>query len=264
MERATVGGIDVAYQRAGSGPPLTLLHGFIADSRYWRPQIEDLSRDFDVIAWDTPGCGRSSDPPEPFGMPEYAHCLAEFLDSLGVESTHIVGLSWGGTLAQEFYGRHRERVISLVLADTYAGWKGSLSAEAVEDRVARCQRDSELPPHEWVPGWIPELLTDDAPEELRREVVSALSDFHPAGYRVMTRAVADADTSHLHQHIRVPTLLIWGEDDRRSPVAVGEAIRDGIPGSRLVSIPGAGHLSSAEQPERFNAAVREFCHPISN
>jgi len=191
-------------------------------------------------------------------MAEYADCLAEFLHALGSGPAHIVGLSWGGALAQEFYRRHPGGVRSLVLVDTYAGWKGSLSNEVVQERIARCQRDSELPADEWVPGWIPELLTSGAPEELGREVVSIMSDFHPAGYRVMTRALADTDTRDLLPLIRVPALLVWGEDDRRSPVSVARAMADSIPGARLVVIGKAGHLSSAEQPERFNAEVRDF------
>jgi len=192
-------------------------------------------------------------------MAEYADCLAAFLDALGSGPAHMVGLSWGGTLAQEFYRRHPGGVRSLVLADTYAGWKGSLTEEMVQDRIARCQRDSELPADEWVPGWIPELLTSGAPEELRREVISVMSDFHPAGYRLMTQVLADTDTRDLLPSIGVPTLLLWGEDDRRSPLSVAEAIRNSIPGARLVVIQNAGHLSSAEQPARFNAEIRGFC-----
>jgi pimeloyl-ACP methyl ester carboxylesterase len=61
-------GLRIAYRRSGTGPTLVLLHGFIADGRVWRTQIDDFSRDFDVIAWDAPGCGQSSDTPEDFSM----------------------------------------------------------------------------------------------------------------------------------------------------------------------------------------------------
>src|SRR3989304_5303996 len=146
-----INGLHIAYERAGDGPSLVLLHGFIQDSRYWRPQIKDLSRDFTVIAWDTPGCGQSSDPPKDFTLADYADCLADFLASLGTGEMHIVGLSWGGTLAQCFYWRDRRNGRSLGLAATDAGWKGSLTEEMVQERIARCRRDSELPADEWVP-----------------------------------------------------------------------------------------------------------------
>ncbi|MGH2404382.1 MAG: alpha/beta fold hydrolase [bacterium] len=262
MLSATVNGLKIAYHRAGEGPPLLLLHGFIQDSRYWRPQIEDLSRDFSVIACDIPGCGGSGDPPTRWGMPDFADCLAAFLRAIDAAPVHIVGLSWGGILAQELYRRHWEAVRSLVLADTYAGWKGSLPQEAVAERIARCERDCLRPPDEWVPGWMPELLTAQAPEELRRDVLAMMSDLHPVGYRIMTHALAHCDTRDVLPAIAVPALLVWGAEDGRSPVSVGEAMQQRIPGAKMIVIENAGHLSSAEQPELFNAAVLDFLHSV--
>ncbi|MEO7667317.1 MAG: alpha/beta hydrolase [Dehalococcoidia bacterium] len=264
METATVNGVDIAYQLQGYGPPIVLLHGIIGDSREWRPQIEDLSRDFTVVAWNAPGCGQSSDPAETSSLEDYVDCLAGLLEFLGAMPAHITGLSWGGTFAQEFYRRRPELVRSLILADTYAGWRGSLPPEIVEERLASCMRESEMRPEEFVPKWIPGLLTDLASESLRREVTEIMSDFHPVGYRVMARALADVDTRDLLPEIRVPTLLIWGEDDRRAPVSVGKEMCDSIPGASIVVIPNAGHLSNVEQADQFNAAVREFCQSISN
>jgi pimeloyl-ACP methyl ester carboxylesterase len=234
-----------------------LLHGFICDSRAWRPQIEEFSRDFDVVAWDAPGCGTSSDPGEEFTMGEFADCLAALLDSLAVSAAHLLGLSWGGTLALEFHRQYPGRVRSLTLADTYAGWTGSLGAEAARQRLERCLRESQLPAAEWVPQWVPEAFSKGAPPELLEEYASIMSDFHPVGFRAMSRAVTP-DFRDALRVVSVPTLLIWGGEDSRSPVACGEDMRGLIPGSRLVVIPEAGHVSNFEQPERFNAAVREF------
>jgi pimeloyl-ACP methyl ester carboxylesterase len=85
------------------GPALVLLHGFGIDSRVWKPQIKSLSSRFTIIAWDAPGAGHSSDPPPSFGLNDWATCLATLLDSVGIKKAHILGLSWGGILAQEFY-----------------------------------------------------------------------------------------------------------------------------------------------------------------
>lgn len=253
----TVNGLRIAYQRAGKGPPLVLLHGFISDSRAWRYQIDGLSSDFDVVAWDTPGCGGSSDTDEEFAMTEYADCMAAFLDRVGVTSSHFCGISWGGTLALEFYRRYPERVRSLILADAYAGWAGSLGEDAAEQRLARCLRESELPPEEWGRQWAPEAFSRGAPESMIEEYSAIMWDFHPVGFRAMSRAFV-GDFSDILGGVAVPTLLLWGEGDSRSPVQVGEAMRDRIPGSVLTVILGAGHVSNIEQPEAFNAAVREF------
>ena len=261
MNTVVLNALRIAYQRAGSGPPLVLLHGFISDSRVWGPQIDDLSRDFDVIAWDCPGCGESSDPPEEFTMAEFADCLRELLDHLGVASAHLLGLSWGGTLALEFNRKHPDRVRSLILSGAYAGWTGSLGAEAAERRLARCLRESELPAGEWVPRWAPEAFSSRAPKQLLDEYASIMADFHPVGFRAMSRALTP-DFRNLLPRVNVPTLLIWGDGDTRSPLSVGQAMCDSIRGARLVVIPSAGHVSNMEQPQAFNAEVRDFLRHV--
>jgi pimeloyl-ACP methyl ester carboxylesterase len=257
--RADVDGLSVAYWRAGHGPALVLLHGFLFDSRAWRPQLEELSSDFTVIAWDAPGAGRSSDPPEPFALSAWAECLAGLLDAAEIERAHLAGLSWGGLVAQEFYRRDRDRVLSLVLADTYAGWRGSLGPTTAEERLAACLRDSALPAEELVSRYLPGMHSGSASPEVRDELATIMSDFHPAGFRLMARSLAESDTRDLLRDVRVPTLLLWGEADARSPVGVAHGLEKLIPGARLSVIPGAGHLSNVEAPPRFNAEVRAFC-----
>ncbi len=95
------------------------------------------------------------------------------------------------------------------------------------------------------------------------ELASVLSDFRPAAFRLAARAAAAADTRDLLGRIEVPTLLLWGEHDARSPVAVGERMRDAIPGARLSVIADAGHMSNLEQPDRFNEEVLEFCRGLA-
>jgi pimeloyl-ACP methyl ester carboxylesterase len=264
MIRAEVNGLSVAYERTGDGPGLLLLHPLTHDSRGWRPQLDGLADQFTVIAWDAPGAGQSSDPPETFGIVDWADCLAGLLDAAGVHHADIVGLSWGGLMAQEFYRRHAPRVRSLVLADTYAGWKGSLPEPIPEERLAACLRDASLPPNEFVPRYLPGMFGKSPPQEARDELARIMSDFHPVGFRLMATALAHADTLDLLPKIHVPTLLVWGDADVRSPLTVARQMRDAIPGARLAVIPGAGHVSNLEEPARFNAEVRAFCLTVGN
>jgi len=259
MVRTEVNGLSVAYERTGDGPALVLLHGFSHDSRVWRPQLESLRDQFTLIAWDAPGAGRSADPPETYGIADWADCLAALLEGAGVQRAHILGLSWGGLLAQEFYRRHAARVASLVLADTYAGWTGSLPAPIPTERLAACLRDASLPPREFALRYLPGMFSESAPLEIREELANVMSDFHPAGFRLMATALAHADTRDLLPNIQVPTLLIWGEADARSPLAVADQFHAAIAGARLVVIPRAGHVSNLEAPAQFDAAVRDFC-----
>ncbi len=199
-----------------------LLHGFLCDSRCWRAQLAGLADDFKVVAWDAPGAGASPDPDEPFTITDWAHALADFLDAVGITRTHLLGLSWGGMLAQELFRLHPSRVDRLLLADTYAGWKGSLPQEAVEQRRARCYRDALRPAREVVSEWVPKDFFVNASPELAAEMAG------------------------------------WGEGDARSPLSVAEQFHAAIRGSELRVIPGAGHVSNMEKPEDFNARVLEF------
>lgn len=254
-----VDGHSIAYREAGEGAPLVLLHGFLCDSRCWRRQLAGLSDRFRVVAWDAPGAGSSSDPTDTFTTESYARCLAGFLGRIGIESTHVLGLSWGGILAQEFYRLYPERLRSLVLADTYAGWKGSLPEAACNERLASCLRDSTGSPDALVAKFLPGLFTDAAPQDLLEELSVIVRQFHPAGFRLMSLSSAEMDTRALLPNITVPTLVLWGDDDRRSPMHVAEQLRAAIPGAELAIIANAGHVSNMEQPDAFNGHVRRFC-----
>jgi pimeloyl-ACP methyl ester carboxylesterase len=168
-------------------------------------------------------------------------------------------LSWGGVLAQEFYRRHPARVSRLVLADTYAGWKGSFPATVVEQRLSRCEHDSRLPRAEFVARWVPEMFSAAASPALLAELATVFADFHPHGFRLMARSLAETDTRGFLPGITVPTLLLWGKHDTRSPASVAEELHNTIPHCELHLIPDAGHVSNMEQPDTFNAHVRRFC-----
>jgi pimeloyl-ACP methyl ester carboxylesterase len=180
---------------------------------------------------------------------------------MGIGPGHIVGLSWGGIVAQEFYRLYSPRVLGFVFADTYAGWKGSFSESVAQQRLERCCRESFLPPEEFVPLWVPkEFFSPAASSALADEMAAVVADFHPLGFRLMAQALADTDSAGLLSTIAVPTLLLWGDSDARSPVdVVGAQFRDAIPRAELVVIENAGHVCNMERPEEFNAHVRRFC-----
>jgi pimeloyl-ACP methyl ester carboxylesterase len=251
--------LAVAYQQAGNGPALVLLHGFSMDSRAWHPQLEGLSDVFTVVAWDAPGAGQSQDPPDRFDIGDWAVMLAGVLDATGIRQAHVIGLSWGGLLAQEFYRRYASRLISLVLVDTYAGWAGSLGQQLADQRLQAAVNDSTLAPADFVQKYLPDMFSDTAGEEVRRELGAIMADFHPRGFRLMAAALAHADTRPLLATIHVPTLLVWGDADKRSPLSGGQAMLSAIPGARLEVLTGAGHLSNLERPSEFNDVVRNFC-----
>lgn len=122
---------------------------------------------------------------------------------------------------------------------------------------------SSRPPGEFVPKYLPGMFGESPPQAVREELASIMSDFHPVGFRLMATALAHADTRDLLPNIRVPTLLVWGGADVRSPTSVAHQLHGAIPGARLAIIPGAGHVSNLEAPGRFNAEVRDFCLSVT-
>lgn len=261
MDHVEVAGLRVAYERAGQGPPLVLLHGFVGDGRgTWRHQIDALSDEFTVVAWDGPGSGGSSDPPESFRLSDYADCLGGFVAALGLERPHVVGLSFGGALALELYRRQPLIPRSLVLAGAYAGWAGSLPPALTGQRLRLSLALSDLPPAQLLDAMLPTMFSATAPAERVEEFAASMSQFHPAGLRAMARACAQADLRGMLGGIDAPTLLLYGDKDVRAPLDVGADLHAAIPGSRLVVLQGVGHVSPVEAAERFNREVRSFLH----
>jgi pimeloyl-ACP methyl ester carboxylesterase len=262
VQLVATNGLEIAYERVGEGPPLVFVHGAAEDSRTWQPQLAGLSDEFTVVAWDEPGAGRSSRPPAGFGLAAYAHALAALIDALALGPAHVAGLSWGGTVALELYRHHPERVATLVLADTYAGWKGSLPDEEVEARVAGVRRMLAAPADQFDPT-LPGLFAGDPPAEFAALLEAIAATVRPETLGAQLFTMAETDSRDVLSRIAVPTLLVWGELDARSPLSVARQFVHAIPGAELVVIPGCGHVSNLERPEQFNAAVRAFCRAHS-
>jgi len=258
METIKAAGHRIAFEQQGDGPPVVFLHGGVGDRRTWRRQLDALADEFTVVAWDAPGFGGSSDPPEAFPLSAFADCLAAFIRALGLGRPHVVGLSFGGGLALELYRRHPTLPAKLVLAGAYAGWAGSLPADEVERRLQLALRLAGLPAEQLVAEQLPTMFSDAAPPEAVDEFAAIIAGVHPAGLRANARAFAQADLRDVLPRIDVPTLLLYGDADVRAPLTVARELHARIPGAELVILEGVGHVSPIEAPDRFNDAVRAF------
>ena len=258
VDTIEAGGHRIAFEQRGDGPPVVLLHGYVGDRRTWRRQLEELSDEFTVVAWDAPGFGGSSDPPSSFTLAGFADALAAFIRALGLGRPHVVGLSFGSGLAIELYRRHPTLPATLVLAAAYAGWAGSLPKEEVEHRLQQALRLAALSPEQLVEALLPTLFSASAPQDLVDEFAASIAEFHPAGLRASASAFAQADLRDALPRIDAPTLLLYGSEDVRAPVVIGREIHAAIRGSRLVVLEGVGHVSNIEAAERFNTEVRAF------
>ena len=231
MESIEVGGLRITYERAGSGPPLVLLHGYVGDGpTTWRPQLDGL-----------------------------ADALAGFIAALGLGAPHVAGLSFGGALALALHRRHPEVPKTLVLASAYAGWGGSLPPEVADQRLRQALSLAGLSSDEFVGTLLPSMFSQGTDPDAVEAFEAAIRAFHPTGFRAMARASAE----NLHDvlpGIDVPTLLIYGAEDARAPLSVAEDLEASIPSATLVVLPDVGHVCNIEAPEEFNRAVRRFLH----
>ncbi len=251
---------------AGAGSPLVLLHAFPLNASMWAPQREVLGADWRVLCPDQRGFGGT---PLPAGdepsMDLLADDVAAMLDARGVDQPVVLGgLSMGGYVAMAFWRRHRERVAGLVLADTKAGADPPAAVEnrmRIAREVVAAGSSAQL-----VDELLPQLLgsTTHSDRPLVRGRVKALVESAPA-YAVAWAQQAMASRPDSFETLRtvdVPALVIVGEEDSLAPPSDARAMADAIPGAQLVSVEGAGHLSSLEAPDAFNAALSSFLRGV--
>jgi len=233
-------------------PTLLLVHGFPLDHTLWAPQVESLRDVARVLAPDLPGFGTSAAPRTTMTMDDYADALAATIE----EPCVICGLSMGGYVALAFLARHPDKVQGLILCNTRAGAddeKGREGRRASEKKV----QDAGVP--ELANGMLPKMLTPQAPEDLKASVHAMMARQPAPGVIAALRGMAARpDRTPMLPSIRVPTLILTGRDDTLIPPSESEAMARAIPGSRLLIIDGAAHLSNLEARVAFDAAVREF------
>jgi 3-oxoadipate enol-lactonase len=253
----TNNGYDIGYAEAGAGEatPIVFLHGVGSDKSVWHPQLEYFGPSRRVIAFDYPGYGDSDSAPSGTTRDDYADAIVSAMHELGVDRAHICGLSLGGVVAIAMHHADAKRCASLILADTFAVHP---NGPAIYERSFEGSRD--------LPGMaearVDVLLAQPAEPKVRREVVETMSRIDPAAYRIAAEAVWLADQRDRVAEIRVPTLVVCGEEDLVTPPDLSGVLADLIRGARMQVIAGAGHLTNLEKPEEFNRAVEDFVRSI--
>ena len=255
--RTTIGGKRIGIDVRGQGTPLLLLHGFPLHRGMFAPQLEGLSSVAKVITVDVPGVGESE--PGPVSMDDIADLAAAVLTAQGIEKAVVGGVSMGGYAAFAFARRHPDRLLGLVLADTRAVADSEAAQEGRRKMVRLVQEEGvSAAAHRMIPGWFGTTTLEQRPEVVRR--VRGFVEAAPLEAVVlMLQALADRpDSTPGLGEIRVPTLVISGEEDPNIPVAEMRDWATLIPGSRHVVIPRTGHLPNLEDPEAFNGALAAF------
>ena len=257
--KTTANGISVNYTLDGpaSAPVVTLSHSLATDLSMWDPQMKALTERYRVLRYETRGHGATDAPAGAYSLDQLAEDARALLRGLGIDKTHWVGLSMGGMIGQTLALKAPELFLSLSLCDT----SSRIPAEAKplwQDRIKTAETQGMEPLVEPTIGrWF------TAPfREKRKDIVDRVRTMiratPPRGYAGCCHAIAALDLTDKLPAIKLPTLIVVGEEDQGTPVAASQAIQSKIAGSQLEIIKSAAHLSNMEQPEVFTKAVTSF------
>jgi 3-oxoadipate enol-lactonase len=261
LERTIViNGRDVRYLESGAGQPLVLVHAFPLNADQWRPQLERLPEGWRALAPDLRGFGGPRlDDDQPITMDDYATDVSAFMDALDIDRAVIGGLSMGGYIAFAFVRRFPARMTGLILADTRST---ADTAEGVRGRLALLERLRGDGPPAVGRDLIPKLLgpTSLATRRTLEAVVAELIERNDAaGIAAAIHAlIGRPDSTPDLKRIRVPALIVVGDEDTITPPSDAEAMHLAIDGSEIAVLPKAGHLSNLETPDEFSAVLADF------
>lgn len=232
-----VSGYPIRYRTAGEGEPLLLLHGLSGSSDWWRRNVPELARRYQVFLLDLPGFGAMRRQRRQFSLAESAAWLLSWAEAVGVERMSLVGHSMGGYVGIKLAAEHPETVDRLVLVAP-AGTTGRRS-------IIRHLPPLVLAAYRSTPSFFPMFVYDT----LR---------MGPATLWRASREILAADVSEELPGISTPTLLVWGEQDPLVPPTAGKLLRSQMPSSRLVVLKGTSHVPMFDRPEEFNETLLSF------
>lgn len=253
----------MSYQDTCDQQVMVMIHGFPLDSAMWELQMQELADVARIIAPDLRGHGRSDNPVGPYSMKMFSDDIAGLLDYLNINQPVVIcGLSMGGYIALDFYRRYPDMVAGLILAATRA---------AADSEEGKAGRDKAIAAVEAegtdfiISGMLPKLMAPDSYEddELVDFVQEIMEGTSVEGVIGALQAMRDRpDSTPTLGKIKVPTLIIHGEQDQIVPIAEAEAMYRAIEEAEMVIVENAGHLPNLEQPEVFNDAVADFLEEL--
>lgn len=256
MANAHVNGINLHYETAGTGQPLLLIHGLGSSARDWEYQVPALCEAYQVVTFDLRGHGQSDKPAGPYSMSTFAQDTAGLLQSLGVQSAHIVGISLGGGIAFQLAVDYPALVRTLVIVNSspelvVRTWKDKLNVwqRFAIVRLLGMRRMGQVLSERLLPK--PEQAA------LRATFVERWAENDTRAYSDTMRAMVGWSVTDRIGEIQAPTLVIAADQDYTA-LAVKEAYVKQMPHAELVVIADSRHATPVEQPEKFNSVLLDF------
>jgi 3-oxoadipate enol-lactonase len=249
----------IAVDHMGAGDLVVFLHGIGGNKRNWHDNLPAFAQHWRAVAWDARGYGESDDYEGPLTFTDFSHDLARVLDHFGAAKAHIVGLSMGGRIAQDFAALYPDRLSTLTLCDTFRGmahFSDEKRREFIRLRKQPLENGGE--PKDIAVPVAKTLASPKASKEAFDALVDSMSRLHKESYIKTIEASAMAGNHGEPSAIRVPTHVIVGADDTLTTPAMCRELAGMIPGARFTEIADAGHLVNIEKPAAFNAAAIGF------
>jgi pimeloyl-ACP methyl ester carboxylesterase len=258
-------GLKIRYEIRGSGDPLALIMGFSGSGRAWGDAfLKNIERRFQTVVIDNRGTGESDKPDQPWTLTDMANDVAAVLDHAKIPRAHIYGISMGGMIAQEFALQHASRVRGLVLGCTNSGMKHSVPANP-ED-VSKLMPQPGKPPEEqariaFSAACGTAFLNSAHGQEVLNQMIADMGKYPITPMHTFMRqfgAIQAFDSFDKLGEIKAPTMVIHGDDDKIVPSKNAEILHNGIHGSKLHILKGAGHMFFWEAPDESVQVPSDF------
>ncbi len=254
-----IDGVKISYQVEGAaaGPTIVMSHSLASSSVMWDPQVPRLGDNYRLVLMDTRGHGESDVPEGPYRLAQLADDAIAIIEATSDKPVHWVGLSMGGMIGQFVAAKRPDLLRSLVLCDTSASIPDDAQA-TWDDRIAAVREGgmsvlAEATIQRW---FTPNYLREDPPAIM--PIRAQIEATNANGFIGCSQAIRELDNLDSLSSIKLPTLIIVGEDDPGTPVAASEAMHERIEGSQLCVIPKASHLSNVEQAGMFTEVLLVF------
>ncbi|MFH2203149.1 MAG: alpha/beta hydrolase [Elusimicrobiota bacterium] len=261
MPHKNVNGIEIYYEVHGKGEPLVLIMGLRRNIESWYRQISELSKHFQVIAFDNRGAGRTDKPAMDYSIRLFADDTAGLMDALNIKDAYIFGISMGGYIAQELAINHPQKVRKLILGCTSAGGRRAVLMRL--ERIKKFMANEGLSPEEILRKDMDIYFSDnfiaDNKESIDEFVARSLRNYQPADAFIRQfEACRKQDTLDRIGAVSVPVLILTGDDDPLVPPGNSDILKELLPHAEFHSFPGGRHMFFIEEAEQVNRMARDF------
>jgi 3-oxoadipate enol-lactonase len=250
----------LTVDEAGMGELVLFMHGIGGNRTNWTRQVQRFGDHFLAVAWDARGYNGSEDYDGELDFSDFARDILRVLKFYGRRKLHLVGLSMGGRIAQDFYALFPQHVATLTIVASFTGFQNFSEADRQKFLTLRLKPlvEEGKEPRDIAPVVARTLCSPNATEEQYQRLVASMAALHKGSYVKTVKATTLYNRTAELDRIAVPTLLVFGEADTLTTPAMGQEMHSRIKGSKLVVVPKSGHLVNLEQPDAFEAALEPF------